>query len=180
MNCMKTHRNGRAMTYYKGKIFSLAEENATIKGRHVRVAVIRENDAVVVLPLLGKGTLVLEEQYRPVVRKRIYELPAGHIEKGETPEHAGRRELKEELGYRIASMKFMFKAYPQPGTVTSMHYFYYAKCSKSGKPAPEENEDIIAKRVTLGKALEMIKANKIIDTKSIAAILYYVNFAKQK
>ncbi|MGC8670103.1 MAG: NUDIX hydrolase, partial [Candidatus Micrarchaeia archaeon] len=179
MKQMKTHQKRNVKVYYKGKIFSLAEESTITKGKIEKIAIIQENDVAVVLPLIGNEMTTLEERYRPVLQKRIYELPAGHVEKGETPAQAAKRELKEELGYDARSMKLMFKAYPQPGSITSIHYFYYAKCYKEG-PRSEKDEDIIAKKVKLSKALEMIKVNKIIDTKSIAAILYYVSFVKQK
>ncbi|MGC8652313.1 MAG: NUDIX hydrolase [Candidatus Micrarchaeia archaeon] len=162
--------------YYKGRVDSLVEESAIVKGKRVRITVIKERDAVTILPLLGNDRILLESQYRPVVRKRLYELPAGHIEKGETPIKAVKRELREEAGYSTKLIRFMFNAYSQPNTVTTMLHFYYAHCYRSGEPEPEALEDINIRIVSLSKALDMIKRNEIRDTKSIAAILYYVNF----
>ncbi|KAH7096208.1 NUDIX hydrolase domain-like protein [Auriculariales sp. MPI-PUGE-AT-0066] len=67
-------------------------------------------DAVAVLALIRppaskKGayepSTVLVEQYRPPVRARCVELPAGLIDGGETPEHAAVRELREETGFEV-------------------------------------------------------------------------------
>lgn len=46
----------------------------------------------------GVTRLVLIRQFRPPIRDFIYELPAGLIDPGETPEEAAKRELKEETG----------------------------------------------------------------------------------
>ena len=51
--------------------------------------------------------LVLIRQLRPAVNKTVIELPAGLIDKGETPKQAGIRELKEETGF-IVSRTLLF------------------------------------------------------------------------
>jgi 8-oxo-dGTP pyrophosphatase MutT (NUDIX family) len=67
-------------------------------------------DAVIIIPILQKderqdgdeGTImdtILVSQYRPPTGRETFEFPAGLIDKGETPEQAALRELKEETGY---------------------------------------------------------------------------------
>ena len=67
-------------------------------------------DAVVIIPLLKRPyakdkspqdpyDTLLVEQFRPPVGKKTFEFPAGLIDKGETPEQAALRELREETGY---------------------------------------------------------------------------------
>ncbi|KAH7907970.1 NUDIX hydrolase domain-like protein [Hygrophoropsis aurantiaca] len=62
-------------------------------------------DAVAVLAILRSKTAafplstIIIEQYRPPIDKFIIELPAGLIDKGETPEEAAIRELEEETGF---------------------------------------------------------------------------------
>ena len=59
---------------------------------------------VAVLPITGGGEVVLVEQYRPPVRARVIEIPAGMVgdveeHRGEALETAVHRELEEETGY---------------------------------------------------------------------------------
>jgi len=56
--------------------------------------------AVMVVPLLDDGRLVVERQYRYALRRAMLEFPAGKIDPGEAPFDCARRELAEETGYR--------------------------------------------------------------------------------
>ena len=58
--------------------------------------------AVMVVPLLGDGRLVVERQWRYPLDRVMLEFPAGKLEAGEPPLHCGVRELYEETGYRAA------------------------------------------------------------------------------
>jgi len=68
---------------------------------------LRMLDYVSVVALTAQHEMVLVRQYRPAVEIHTLELPAGHVEKGETPEEAARRELTEETGFSSSS-KFEF------------------------------------------------------------------------
>lgn len=74
---------------------------ATRKGKGSDIDVA---DAVIVVPLLRnsgsqKVDTLLVEQYRPPVGKDTMEFPAGLIKKGESPEDAAMRRIREETGY---------------------------------------------------------------------------------
>ncbi|WP_374426165.1 NUDIX domain-containing protein [Ideonella dechloratans] len=56
--------------------------------------------AVVILPILDDGRLVLERQYRYPLKQVLLEFPAGKLDPGESGQAAAIRELAEETGYR--------------------------------------------------------------------------------
>ncbi len=58
--------------------------------------------AVMVVPLLGDGRLVMARQYRYPLGRVLLEFPAGKRDAGETVQHCAQRELAEETGYRAA------------------------------------------------------------------------------
>ena len=58
--------------------------------------------AVMVVPILDDGRLVVERQWRYPMGRAMLEFPAGKIEPGEPVLHTAVRELIEETGYRAA------------------------------------------------------------------------------
>ncbi len=60
---------------------------------------IVHNGAVVVVPILDDGRLVMERQYRYPMGRVMLEFPAGKIDGDEAPFVCGVRELEEETGY---------------------------------------------------------------------------------
>jgi ADP-ribose pyrophosphatase len=70
---------------------------------------------VLVLAVTAERRLLLIEQLRPPLRARTIELPAGVIDKGETPRAAALRELQEETGYRARSVRPLFRGATCPG-----------------------------------------------------------------
>ena len=69
---------------------------------------VNSRGIVVILPVTDEGKVVLIEQFRPPVSRKVVELPAGHVGdsgNGETAEDAARRELLEETGYEAGTLK---------------------------------------------------------------------------
>jgi ADP-ribose pyrophosphatase len=55
--------------------------------------------AVMVVPILDDGRLVMERQYRYPLGRVLLEFPAGKLDPGETVARCAERELVEETGY---------------------------------------------------------------------------------
>jgi ADP-ribose pyrophosphatase len=72
-------------------------------------------DAVLVLPVLPDGRLVLERIYRHPYRQYLLEFPAGGIDHGESPLAAAVRELEEETGYRAGVVRSLGSYEAIPG-----------------------------------------------------------------
>lgn len=64
-------------------------------------------DGVMVLALTGDEEIILVRQFRPAISKHTLELPAGSIDRSESPEQAAARELYEETGYVCESLSFL-------------------------------------------------------------------------
>lgn len=158
---------------HRNKLFSVEElDIGTGKDRYNFYAV-NKADEVVVLPFISKNDILIEEQYRPVVKEHFQELPAGLIEKNEKPEAAARRELEEETGYKARNMKLLVAYYTSPGFLNVVTYLYLATGLYKGKVSLDEHEELTVKRISYEKALRFASTRKIADQKTIFALLYY-------
>ncbi len=73
--------------------------------------------AVIVVPVLPDGHLLLERVYRHPHRQWFVEFPAGGIDAGETPEQAAARELLEETGFVAKRLTRLGRVTPLAGLV---------------------------------------------------------------
>ncbi|TET32487.1 MAG: NUDIX hydrolase [Planctomycetota bacterium] len=154
---------GRRITVYRDKV-TLPNERDAVR------EVVRSPAAIAVVAFVDEENIVLLRQFRYPVGKWIYEIPAGTLEKGESPEVCAVRELEEETGYRAQSVKLLTRFYTSPGFCDEEMFVYLAEKLTFTSPKPEDNECLEAEKVPLGKAIEMIKDGKITDGKTIAAL----------
>jgi nudix-type nucleoside diphosphatase (YffH/AdpP family) len=139
----------------------------------------------------GATILLYNKELRTVILTRQFRLPsyingndtgmlieacAGLLEK-DNAEDCIRRETEEETGYKISSVKKIFKAYMSPGSVTEFLYFFIAEYSNTmkvneGGGIENEQEDIEVLEINFDTALKMIDTGEIIDGKTIILLQY--------
>ena len=164
------------MIVYKGRVFNIELKRKTLpNGSKADLDMIVHNGVVVILPIKGKN-IVFERQYRPILDRWLYELPAGMIEKGEKPKDCAIRELKEETGLTAKTLKLLFTSFASPGMSTERLYFFVASGLKKGGQELDEHEVINIRELPLKKLVWMIRTGKIIDGKTIQGLLYYSCF----
>lgn len=140
--------------------------------------VIQHPGAVVIVPVLADGRICLIQNYRVAVDREMIELPAGTLEPGEPPIETARRELIEETGYRADQIEPMIDLLMSPGILHEHMYVFVASGLQLGEPNREVGEEIRNMLVTQAEVVELLKSNKICDSKSVSALLYYLTFVK--
>ena len=85
---------------YRGTFLDVRHERVRLPdGTEARREYIVHPGAVMVVPLLDDGRLVVERQWRHPLARVMLEFPAGKLERGEPPLQCATRELAEETGY---------------------------------------------------------------------------------
>lgn len=160
-------------TVYKDNWLTVEKVGFKINGKKVEYTKTTEADVAVVVPILWDGKLLLEKQFRHIINKDLIEFPAGHVEKGENPLKAARRELEEETGMKAGKMKLMFEEYSNPGMAKRRFYYFLATGLKDGNMQWDETEKIGFLKLAPQTVEKMIKSGEIKDHKTISAYLYY-------
>ena len=165
---------------YQGKTISLRTHHVTEPGG-VRVVrdMIHHPGSAVILPVFPDGRILMIRQYRLAALAAIWELPAGTLDKGETPLRAARRELAEETGFRSARWRKLGAFYPSPGLLAERMYLYLAQEIRPGTAHPEGDERISVHSFSMTALLGMIRAGEIIDAKSLVGLLYWSRWGRQ-
>ena len=162
---------------YNGPVFGIrCDEVIEPSGVRATREVITHPGSVVVLPVLPDGRIVLIRQYRYAARQYLWELVAGRIDAGETPQVAAARELIEETGFRAKRFRVFLDVFPTPGFLEERMFILLAEDLTAGEAEPEEDEKIISRAYNRKQLEEMIRGGKLRDAKSIAGILYYFRY----
>ena len=84
-------------------------------------------DYVSVIAVTDDERMILVRQYRAVAERETIELPSGHVDAGESPEQAARRELLEETGYVAKDLELLGTLVPDVGRLANKMWCYFAK-----------------------------------------------------
>ena len=87
---------------------------------------VSSSDYVSVVALDPRGRVVCVRQFRPAIGAQSLELPAGHVDPGQTPEQAAAAELLEETGYQASSFELLGVMHPDTGRLTNRHWAFFA------------------------------------------------------
>jgi ADP-ribose pyrophosphatase len=158
---------------YDGKIFDVDRDRVRMpNGHEVTVDVVRHAKSVVLIPLPAPGEVILIRQFRYPVNTSLWELPAGSVDKGETPEQAAARECHEEIGKVPQTVVRLGALYPTPGYCDEEMIFY--RLSNLEEPASaaalDEDEEIESRVFELREVREMVRRGEIVDMKTVVGL----------
>jgi ADP-ribose pyrophosphatase len=158
---------------YDGNVFKVDRDRVRMpNGREVTVDVIRHAKSVVLMPVPGPGQVILIRQFRYAVGASLWELPAGSVDEGESPEQAAVRECHEEIGQVPQTVVRLSALYPTPGYCDEEMIFYRLSNLEvpTSEAALDEDEDIEARVFELREAREMVRRGEIVDMKTVVGL----------
>ena len=156
---------------YAGRFLTIEHRRAVLPGgRRVAVECVNHPGAVLIVPFLSPGRVVLLRQYRAVIESWLYEFPAGTIERGEKPIACARREIIEETGYQAGTMRKLGRIYPVPGYSTELITIFAAERLSAVGMACEDDEVIEPVVFNRRAVRELFAQGRLIDAKTICAL----------
>jgi ADP-ribose pyrophosphatase len=156
----------RAEEVFQGSVLRVDVEQWSDPDR-VR-EVVHHPGAAAVLTLTGDQRVVFTRQFREAVRTVLMEIPAGIYDvKEEAPEDTARREVLEETGYRVTSLRRLGRIHTSPGFVDETIDLFLAEAEREADP--EAGIEIV--EVPLEAAIRLVLDGRIVDAKTAVAVL---------
>jgi len=132
--------------------------------------------AVMVVPMLDDGRLVIERQWRYPLARVMVEFPAGKLEVGEPPLHCAIRELIEETGYRAtewarAGILHNAIAYSNEGIEV-----WFARGLTLGERQLDAGEFLDVGSASLAELDDMARRGELTDAKTLVGMTWLHNW----
>jgi ADP-ribose pyrophosphatase len=175
MSTPHDHQVEDSQTVFEGRIISVRKDRVTMPGgTSSQRDVIVHPGAVGAVALDEQDRVLLVNQYRHPVRRRLDELPAGLLDKpGEAALEAARRELVEEAGLAADTWHVLVDTLTSPGMTDEAIRIFLARDVRVVDRDVQEHEelDMTTEWVDLGEAVRRVLAGEIENAMAAVGIL---------
>ena len=164
---------GESSSVHRGFVVNVRTERVTLaNGHQVDLDIVPHPGASTVAPITADGDVILIRQYRHATGGTIYEVPAGKLDPGESPEVCAARELEEEAGVRAGRLVDLGWIWTTPG-FTDEKIFLFAGLDLTPVATRHQDDEVIETvTLPLAEALAMVWRGELNDAKSALTFLH--------
>ncbi len=163
-------RTDNVQGIFNGNIITVHHDDAVLcDDTPVKRECVDHPGGVGVIALNEEDEVFLVRQFRYPYKETIYEIPAGKLDKGESPLEAGKREFQEECGATAEEYVSLGKVYPSPGYTNEIIHLYYAKNITMTQQNLDEDEVLQVCKMKFDTLIMKIMNGEITDAKTVIA-----------
>lgn len=163
----------REHTLLRGNFLELRRDEVALPdGRSATREYVLHPGAVVVVPLLDDGRLVMERQFRYPIGRVVLEFPAGKLDAREPALACARRELAEETGYRAREWARAGIMHNAMAYSTEIIEVWFARGLMSGAAQLEPGELLDIRLVSEAELDAVSGRGEVTDAKTLVALLW--------
>lgn len=165
---------------HKGKIFSLWGGQVELDNGEVALReYIKHSGGVGIVPVVD-GNIILIDQFRISIERKLLELPAGRLEPNEEPMSCAARELEEEIGYKAGKLIPLASYFASVGNSNErMHLFLALDLEKTERHL-EADERIREVVLSLEQVKEKLANQEFEDSKTIIGLREALAYLERK
>lgn len=165
---------------FEGRALRLRVDTVrTADGRRSTREIVEHAACIAVIAIDNNDNILLVRQYRHALEKELLEIPAGGIDAGEGPEEAVIREMREETGLRPQRVERLCGFYSTPGFCNEYLHLYLAADLVPDPLSAEDTAGIELVRVPLAQVPRLVNSGEIEDSKTIAGLLFYLEYRRK-
>lgn len=170
-----------SQTLFKGNFLHAKCDTVQLPdGKHATREYVVHPGAVVVVPLLDDGQVVLERQFRYPVGQVMIEFPAGKLDEGEDPLMCGLRELREETGYIPSEWAYAGQMHLAIAYSTEIIHIYFARGLSAGDRKLDDGEFLDVFTAPAQQLLDWCADGTVTDAKTLACAVHLANHLSGK
>lgn len=160
-------------TVYDGHFLKVQRDRVALPdGKITAREYIKHPGAVVILPLLDDGTVLMERQFRYPLDRVFIEFPAGKIDAGEDTLACAKRELEEETGYTASEWQFVSTIHNAIAYSDEHLELYLARGLTAGPAKLDDGEFLETFTATIDDLLSWVRDGRITDVKTVIGIFW--------
>jgi ADP-ribose pyrophosphatase len=162
---------------YRNGHVSLEERDIPLPhgGKLRHFPLITHENGVIVAPIVRKGRttyIMILEQWRAAMNRRVWEVPGGGLHPDETPREAAVREVREEAGLVVDKLVEVGEVLPAPGWEVETQFHFIAECHPTVGPQDlDSTENMTRRLLPAGRIRRMLRERQIVDMKT-KSLLY--------
>ncbi len=128
---------------------------------------IKHSGAVMVIPLLDNGRVLMERQWRTPMRRVMIEFPAGKLDPGESWMACAARELREETGYSAAQWAYIGGINNAISYSDEVIHLAFARGLRPGSAQLDAHEFLEVFEAEPAQLLEWVRSGVVTDVKTV-------------
>jgi len=171
---------------YSGRIVHLDLDTVEFPdGSTGKLEILRHSGASAVVPFLDDvgsrdPRVLLIRQFRHAADRFIWEVPAGRLDQGESPERCAERELEEETGRRAGRLERLTTIFTTPGFTDEKIHLFVAFDLTEGTAAREADEFMELHERRWSDVMASIRNGEIEDGKTLISLLFVRAFLRDR
>ena len=166
----------RSEPVYQGRIVNLNLDTVRFPDGSTGVLeMVRHPGASAVVPFLddpgdADPRILLIRQFRHAADGELWEVPAGRLDQGESPEACAARELEEETGFAATALEPLLPLWTTPGFTDEKIHLFAATGLRPGKQRRDSDEFLEVHELRWSAVGRMLEGGEVRDAKTLAAL----------
>lgn len=169
---------------YSGRIVNLDLDTVRFPdGSTGQLEILRHSGASAVVPFLeppgdADPRVMLIRQFRHAADGFIWEVPAGRLDGGESPETCAARELEEETGMRARRLERLTTIHTTPGFTDERIHLFLAEGLEPGAEHREADEFMELHTLRWSEVMRLVRDGAVVDGKTLVSLMYVQCFRR--